>query len=718
MNIYSKQYYYNNNLNYNKNYLLLVDENRQRQLEYSKYLRDNNLFNSNRRPKSNTIYRSGNPSRTGKNSYIYYNNNQKKDNKDKKYQTSKLKDYNYSYNPYSNQFNYYEINKDTFTYNPHLPQDNYDDLLDKKYNLNYNNLEKERKKQREKDNKYYNRLIYGSKINFNVKNEINKNKNNLFDDNKYNNNQYYGLLQNTNTQILSRENHNLNTYYKERERDKECKIDANKTQILNSMYGNGNEYNTKKVNKNEEKYDFDYNNKLYNNKEEKKQNINSKYNEANNFNKINKEENNNNKNNYGINKSNIINNNNKLKTSINQNEPEINLATSKDYYEEEMKTQATTHHRSNESTYPKSKHSKSVNPYKNISVTEISQITNSLIGLNNLGSTCYMNSALQNIIHCKKLIEKLVSYKNNIKNNSKDNINITLSFLNLCYSLVNQKPTYERRYLSSYVSSLYSFSPSSFKSDFSKKHKAFTRGQHDSIEFLRTLLDDISKEININQNISAYKELTTTGKSKKEQNLEYHNFFIGRENSIIIDTFYIQMINIFTCKCGFESYSFQKLLDIPLLLPTKGKREIDLISLIRDYLQEEKIDWSSKCEKCEKANLIHYKKIKISMLNEIIIFSLQRFDPFLSMKNSINVSYQENIDLREFCDTDLYKANTKYKLFGTINHIGNIDYGHYYSNIKIGEIWYEFNDSIIRTINRMDYNNSYACVLFYEKIYD
>ena len=95
------------------------------------------------------------------------------------------------------------------------------------------------------------------------------------------------------------------------------------------------------------------------------------------------------------------------------------------------------------------------------------------------------------------------------------------------------------------------------------------RGQHDSIEFLRTLLDDMSKEININQNISAYKELTTEGKSKEEQNKEYHNFFLSRENSIIVDIFYNQMINIFTCACGFESYSFQKLLDIPLLLPNK-----------------------------------------------------------------------------------------------------------------------------------------------------
>ena len=49
--------------------------------------------------------------------------------------------------------------------------------------------------------------------------------------------------------------------------------------------------------------------------------------------------------------------------------------------------------------------SRSVAPTKNIVISEISKITKSLTGFNNLGATCYMNSALQNIIHCKIFIE-------------------------------------------------------------------------------------------------------------------------------------------------------------------------------------------------------------------------------------------------------------------------------------------------------------------------
>ena len=400
-----------------------------------------------------------------------------------------------------------------------------------------------------------------------------------------------------------------------------------------------------------------------------------------------------------------ININDTNKNNEENKDTNVELTTKDNHLGKYEKEKSNTHNKSNINR------SKSVAPGKNIE-SENSKISNSLVGFNNLGATCYMNSALQNIIHCKSFIDKIKAFLNTTTIDSQNKI-ITNSFLNLCNSLIDFKNKETNKYLS-YTYSLNSISPSNFKSNFCLKHKDYNRGQHDSIEFLRTLLDDMSKEININQNISAYKELNTEGKSKEDQSKEYHNFFKSRENSIIVDIFYNQIINIFTCSCGFESYSFQKLLDIPLLLPNKNYK-IDLSSLINEYFKKEVLEWSTKCEKCQTPKLKHSKIMKFCILNDIVIFSLQRFDPVLSIKNNIRVSFKELLDLKDFCDTDLYKENTKYRLLGTINHIGNINYGHYYSYIRIGEIWYEFNDSIVQKVYKMDYDGSSFCVLFYEK---
>ena len=121
-------------------------------------------------------------------------------------------------------------------------------------------------------------------------------------------------------------------------------------------------------------------------------------------------------------------------------------------------------------------------------------------------------------------------------------------------------------------------------------------------------------------------------KSKEEKSFEYNKFFLNRENSIITDLFYIQMINIFTCKCVLESYCFPKLLDIPLLIPN-NEREINLYNLIEMFNNEIQVNLEINCKKCNKKKTNIKKNIKFNILNKLIIFSIQRFDPLLSVKN-------------------------------------------------------------------------------------
>ena len=57
----------------------------------------------------------------------------------------------------------------------------------------------------------------------------------------------------------------------------------------------------------------------------------------------------------------------------------------------------------------------------------------------------------------------------------------------------------------------------------------------------------------------------------------------------------------------------------------------------------------------------------------------------------------------------------KYSLKGIVNYRGNFEESHYWTIIKINGIWYEFNDSIIRKKHNIEFQNSTAVFLVYEK---
>ena len=330
--------------------------------------------------------------------------------------------------------------------------------------------------------------------------------------------------------------------------------------------------------------------------------------------------------------------------------------------------------------------------------SEVSSITKSKIGLRNLGNTCFMNTCLQNLIHSEFFILKLFSKSSLLSSKAK----ISKQFYSLC------------KEVSSCITT--AFSPYDFKSAFGSKHSMFSGyNQHDTQEFCRILLEDMNSELNEVLNPAPYKELSTLNKSKIECNKEFDEVFRKRENSLVMDTFYGQLINIFKCECDFETYSFEKILDVPLLLQ-KHHSTIDIKDLLKDYFECERIKFETKCEKCKKKEW-HTKEIKISQPPNILILSLQRQNPRTGTKNSSYVKFYDDIDMSEYLDHECWNKNdAKYSLYGIGNHSGSINFGHYYAYIKINNTWYEFNDSSVSIYSKgNDNSSSTAYVLFYKK---
>ena len=329
-------------------------------------------------------------------------------------------------------------------------------------------------------------------------------------------------------------------------------------------------------------------------------------------------------------------------------------------------------------------------------------ILNSLTGFQNLGNTCYINTCLQNLIHNKKFINKFLSVFKEQSNSTP----ISNSFYYLL-TQISENNTYDKND---------SINPLIFVDTFKKLHKNFEGFQeHDTQEFCRYLLQDLNNELNQVQYPSSYKKEMAKNKTKKESFDLYVKDCLSKENSIITDLFIGYFSFEYKCECGFREYSFSQFLDLPIQMDA-NVQGFDLYQMLRNnFYKTSYVDMGETCSFCRRTSKKN-EIMKIAKLPNILIISLQRINPKTGMKNNANVKFYEGLDLKEIIDPETQRADyTKYDLFAISNHIGSINTGHYYSNIKIGQNWYCFEDSKVYKIGpQIEMNTQEVYTLFYK----
>jgi hypothetical protein len=152
------------------------------------------------------------------------------------------------------------------------------------------------------------------------------------------------------------------------------------------------------------------------------------------------------------------------------------------------------------------------NSISNDIILNIDSVINNLKGLNNNLNECFMISILQCLIHCKPFISQI------LKKEPNDLIGITKELYELCK--IQALDNYNLNSLTKFKNTL--------------KNIEFCDGkQHDSMEFMRVLLEQINEELNLGQKLP-YESLNYDNLSLNESFSIYNNNISQRENSITI----------------------------------------------------------------------------------------------------------------------------------------------------------------------------------------
>jgi len=309
-----------------------------------------------------------------------------------------------------------------------------------------------------------------------------------------------------------------------------------------------------------------------------------------------------------------------------------------------------------------------------------------IFGLKNIGLTCYMNSFLQLLFHTPKFLTELKKFE------------YEATYIEIVRKLINVAKNPENE------SNLYIFKNS--LKNISKKYSEFI--QSDSQIFGIDLINSIIAEIKNEKSYVTTESISETNHSSKiNLQEEYYNFLEKYQNDLISleKMFLINEYRIYAKKNNKE-IRFDSSLNISLTIPNKN---IEFLNHTKFTLNE-LLDYKYKTV---KNNCL---KIRICNFPDILIITIIR--TILGEKNNhCYVEYPETLELQDYTDNKISNFDiSEYVLFGVNKKAGYYrESGHYFCEIKINKIWYEFNDSIVTPNINFSNISDQVVGLFYAK---
>ena len=366
-----------------------------------------------------------------------------------------------------------------------------------------------------------------------------------------------------------------------------------------------------------------------------------------------------------------------------------------------------------------------------------------LIGLNNIGATCFMNATLQ----CLSQTEALTNYflkdiyrnriiNNNIAQKNKNANQLSPVYLELIKELWN-------------ANGPKSFSPYNFMNKVNDMNELFKKGQAgDAKDFIIFILEQLHTELKQPIKSNEKNEINNVPLNQYDKINAFNNFFeeFKKETSIMTDIFFgfnettnvcLYCKNVYNSK-GMENpicynYGVFNVLIFPLEEVKNMKMNIlkqnnihisqnDQVNLYECFSYNEKTDLftgdnKNFCNICKQLYDSNYTS-KIFISPNVLIIILNRGKGNIY---KVKLDFKENIDITDFV-LQKDKPRIKYNLYGVITHLGESGpNAHFIASCKspVDGKWYRYNDAFVDPINNFQkevYDYGIPYILFYQKV--
>ena len=302
-----------------------------------------------------------------------------------------------------------------------------------------------------------------------------------------------------------------------------------------------------------------------------------------------------------------------------------------------------------------------------------------LIGLKNIGATCYMNATLQCFSNCPRFKNYLLKLYKELESEKDSKYKISFA---LAEVLKNLWGILHHKY----------YAPENFKNIISELNPTF-RGiaANDPKDLVLFIIQRIHTELN--------KEDPTikTNYDFWAEYISFMNFYKRNNNSIITEEFHFYTNDMTTCSfCNTTINNVQtnNILFFPLEEVRKFKGYFNNNVSIYDCFEynERQTSSSFHCNACNN-DIIAYSMTKIALSAKTLIINLNRGH---GMEFNVNIVFEEYLNIRKY--VYMNESPYYYELTGVICHFGsNDDGGHFIAYCKNCDDcnWYKFNDGFI-----------------------